>query len=68
MVARTFVILQEKRHEADYDTGRVFDRSDVLTDVESVTQAFRAWRLIRKSPLARAYPIALLIGDRWDRK
>jgi hypothetical protein len=66
-VASTFVKLQEKRHQADYDTAVHFDRIDVVELINSTAEAFRAWRRIRKTPLAQAYLLALLVSRRWSR-
>jgi len=63
-VAGTFVKLQETRHEADYNPSEEFLRSDVEVLVESAREASAAWRRIRKTPPARSYMVALLVGNK----
>ena len=68
VVAKAFVQLQDARHDADYDTAKIFSRQDVLTLVGTSRDAFQSWDSIRTHPLARAYLVALLIWNKWDRK
>lgn len=51
-VAQAFVVLQEERHAADYDTNRRFDRLHALAKVGEAEDAFRKWRAVRASPEA----------------
>lgn len=59
-IAESFVDLQQARHEADYNVGRAFTRSDTLLLVASARRAFRNWRLIRNSESAQLFLVALL--------
>jgi uncharacterized protein (UPF0332 family) len=66
VVAKTFVSLQEARHEADYDVSRIVKRQEVLESVESARQAFGAWERIRKTDDARFYLACFHLWKRWD--
>jgi uncharacterized protein (UPF0332 family) len=46
-VANTFVILQEARHEADYDLTRTFSRDEALRFVQMAREAFEAWEAVK---------------------
>ncbi len=59
-VASAFVDLQQARHEADYDRARVFGRQEVLDFLDLVEQAFQNWRVVRSTPQADAFLVALL--------
>ncbi|MGC2661123.1 MAG: hypothetical protein WA324_24475 [Bryobacteraceae bacterium] len=60
-VANTFVQLQEQRHVADYDNAKFWTKTEALSQVTSVQQAFHDWRRIAKEPIAQAYLISLLV-------
>lgn len=60
VVARTFVDLQQARHEADYDTSKGFTRRETLDQVEAAEQATARWNAIRKTIPADAFLAALL--------
>lgn len=66
-VARTFVDLQQARHDADYDLTKKFTRSDALTLVRQAEQAFKDWQAIRKDDLARIYLGCFLLWKQWDK-
>jgi len=59
-VAHTFIQLQQRREEADYDTGKEWTQMDVLTQIDAVGAAFESWNLIREEPIAQAYLVSLL--------
>lgn len=59
-VADTFVDLQEARHEADYDTTKVYSRQEVLDLVLRCQRAIAAWHRVKGSPWAETYLVALL--------
>ena len=63
-VARTFVDLQQHRHEADYDVGRSFTRLEVLNIVSDAERAFDDWRLIRGSVQADTFLVGLLTFEK----
>ena len=60
-VARTFVDLQELRHEADYDNSRVWTRTEVLEDIKLVRLAFASWHAIERETTAEDFLLQLLI-------
>ena len=59
-VAHTFILAQEKREAADYDTGKEWDQTDVLAQIDAVAAAFESWKTIREEPVAQAYLVSLL--------
>jgi uncharacterized protein (UPF0332 family) len=59
-VADTFIQVQQKRNDADYDTGKEWTQTDVLTQIDAVSAAFENWRAIRDEPVAQAYLVSLL--------
>ena len=63
-VAQMFAVLQERRHEADYDPLRVFGRAQVGLLIDDAEQAFARWRAVSAGPDAELYLLALTFGDR----
>ena len=59
-VAHTFVVVQQKREEADYDTGKDWDQTDVEKQIDAAGAAFESWKTIREEPVAQAYLMSLL--------
>jgi hypothetical protein len=59
-VADTFIQAQQRREEADYDTGKEWTQTDVLKLIAAVADAFDSWKAIREEPVAQAYLVALL--------
>lgn len=59
-VAGTFVKLQQRRHEADYNLGKEWSQTDVRTLIDEVSDAFAKWSEIREEPSAQAYLVSLL--------
>jgi uncharacterized protein (UPF0332 family) len=59
-VANTFIQVQQKRNDADYDTGKEWTQTDVLTQIDAVSTAFERWKAIRDEPVAQAYLVSLL--------
>jgi hypothetical protein len=66
-VAQTFLELQARRHEADYDLTQRFNRRDVLALCDKVEQAMRNWESIRNEPIARLFILALLFWERMSK-
>lgn len=60
-IARTFRDLQEARHQADYNTYRLFQRREALHYHELAVRAFEDWQAIRRTPQADAFLAGLLI-------
>ena len=63
-VAKTFAELQEQRHVADYDNAKFWTKTEALSQVSSVQQAFQYWNNIATEPIAQAYLISLLVKKR----
>jgi hypothetical protein len=59
-VTDVFIEVQQKREEADYDTGKKWNQTDVLTQIAAVEAAFESWKTIRDEPVAQAYLVSLL--------
>jgi uncharacterized protein (UPF0332 family) len=63
-IAATFIQLQEQRHIADYDNGTSWTRTQALSHVRQVEQAFVDWAAIRNQPMSQEYLVALLVKKR----
>jgi uncharacterized protein (UPF0332 family) len=59
-VAQTFIQVQHRREEADYDTGKEWTQTDVLAQIVAVGAAFESWKAIREEPVAQVYLVSLL--------
>ena len=66
-IAEAFLELQELRHDADYNKDRNFDRSEGRDAIGRVERSLRGWELIHTTPVARAFLVMLLLGERWNR-
>lgn len=60
-IARTFVDLQQARHEADYDLGRRWARSEVQALIVRAQQAVASWSATSSHGAARAYLVGILV-------
>lgn len=67
VVASTFIQMQEQREDADYDVSLQWSRKEVQRQIESVTDAFRSWRVIRDEPDAQQF-LVLLLGPKHRRR
>jgi hypothetical protein len=61
-VANAFIQAQQHRNDADYnmDVEKDWTPVEVATHMASVTEAFRAWNIIRNESAAQAYLVSLL--------
>jgi len=66
-VARTFVLLQEARHSADYDLAADLLRTEALYYFQQASDAFAAWHRVRKTDEATVFLAALLFAGRWSK-
>ena len=66
-VAREFVTLQEKRHDADYDMTQTYTRIDVLDVITRTQTAFSTWNRIRQRAEADIFCAALLLHRSWGK-
>jgi hypothetical protein len=67
-VARTFIRLQEARHEADYDLNRAWNRFTVQPHLDLAKDAFAAWGRLKKSHEANVFAIALVAPKLLDKE
>jgi uncharacterized protein (UPF0332 family) len=63
-VADAFRILQDSRHEADYNVVRSFTRAETLTLIARAEQAFKDWRHIRGDRDAKMFLQSMLLKGR----
>ena len=63
-VAKTFVELQEARHQADYDLTTSFARDDVSKLIDSVEVAFREWQATDGAPNRSVFVAAMMFQKR----
>ena len=59
-VADTFAQAQYHRNEADYNTAREWELTDVLLHIDGIAEAFKSWNIIREEPAAQAYLVSML--------
>lgn len=64
VVSNTFVHLQGRRHQADYDLEAKFSSLDVVVDLSAAELSFVSWERVRKEAAAREYLFSLLFKDR----
>jgi hypothetical protein len=68
-VSTTFVQAQQRRVDADYNMGREVTETEALTQIESVTESFKSWNIIRDEATAQAYLLSMLGSrDRREKK
>jgi hypothetical protein len=63
-VTEAFVVLQQQRHEADYNIARHFTRHETLAQIARAEAAFQAWNIAKQDPAADAFLLALLVKGR----
>lgn len=63
-VSRTFVVLQEIRHQSDYDNSIVWSRHDVHDILDLVSNTFDGWFMIRSDAAAQDFLLDLLLPKR----
>jgi uncharacterized protein (UPF0332 family) len=59
-VADTFGQAQYHRNEADYNTAREWNSTEVLLHIDLIADAFKSWNMIREEPAAQAYLVSML--------
>jgi hypothetical protein len=60
-IANTFILLQDWRPLADYDSSKIWSRDDVVEALSLGTEAFEKWALIRHEDLAQDYLLSFLL-------
>jgi uncharacterized protein (UPF0332 family) len=63
-LAGIFVSLQDKRHEADYDTSHRWTFTHAMKEVLAGFRAFALWTDIKGEKIAQEYLVSLLIRPR----
>lgn len=63
--AQLFRTMQVKRHQADYDPSKTFDRSSVEIDIEQATKAINCFQLLPVGD-RRAFAVFVLFKARRD--
>jgi uncharacterized protein (UPF0332 family) len=70
-VATAFVALQEARHEADYELGKVITRADAQRLVSQADSAFSDWNTASGVPangdMCELFLASLLLCERWKK-
>lgn len=59
-VADTFGQAQYHRNEADYNTAREWNSTEVLLHIDLIADAFKSWNITREEPAAQAYLVSML--------
>jgi uncharacterized protein (UPF0332 family) len=62
--ANTFVQVFQERNDADYDTSKEWDQTNVLRQIDAVSAAFKSWEAIKHEPPAQAFLFSPLARDR----
>jgi hypothetical protein len=63
-VAQSFVILQQARHDADYNLEKPLDARDAIAQVDEANSAFVSWERTRQSEVAKDYLFSLLFKEK----
>jgi uncharacterized protein (UPF0332 family) len=63
-VAQSFIILQQARHDADYNLEKPLDPADALAQVNRANSTFVSWETTRTSEVAKEYLFSLLFKEK----
>ena len=63
-VAQSFIILQQARHDADYNLEKPLDPADAITQVDRASSAFASWEMTHTSELAKDFLFNLLFKEK----
>lgn len=70
-ISKTLIVLQKKRHEADYDPLPVFSPEGAIDLVSEAERAFASFRSLQADPAAKTaldlFLASLLLIDRWKK-
>ena len=66
-VARSFVLLQEARHSADYDLSYVLTEPEAIKHFRLAMEAIEAWDRLQGSAEANIFILSLLMWKNWER-
>ncbi len=59
-LADVFAQAQYHRNEADYNTARQWELTEVLLHIDGIADAFKSWKIIREESVAQAYLVSML--------
>ena len=59
-VADVFAQAQYHRNEADYNTARQWQLTEVLLHIDGIADAFKSWNIVREEEVAQAYLVSML--------
>jgi hypothetical protein len=59
-VADVFAQAQYHRNEADYNTARQWQLTEVLLHIDGIADAFKSWNIVREEQVAQAYLVSML--------
>ncbi|MBP3957976.1 hypothetical protein J8F10_22200 [Gemmata sp. G18] len=62
-LAATFVDLQDRRHDADYNLGKVLAKSEARDSVAQAQEAFAHWNTVQPMPISGPFLSLLLHGE-----
>lgn len=63
-IAKSFVGLQEARHQADYSNEKNWTVTEVNAKLADAQKAFQSWKKVHGSPVADEYLLSLMIGKK----
>ena len=63
-VAQSFIILQQARHDADYNLEKPLDIADAMAQVNRADSTFVSWEMTRNSEVAKEYLFSLRFKER----
>ena len=63
-IAKSFVGLQEARHQADYNNEKNWTVTEVSAKLADAQTAFQSWKIIHGSAVADEYLLSLMIGKK----
>lgn len=61
-VADVFAQAQYHRNDADYNTSRRWELTEVLLQIDGIADAFKSWNIIREESAAQSYLVSMLPG------
>jgi hypothetical protein len=63
-VSKSFVGLQEARHQADYNNEKDWTVTEVSAKLVDAQTAFQRWKKVQGSAVADEYLLSLMIGKK----
>ena len=63
-VAQSFIILQQARHDADYNLEKPLDPAEAIAEVNRANSAFVSWEMTSNSEAAKEYLFSLLFKEK----